>query len=87
VTDPRTEQIAEPPPLAGTEQAMNETRIDFVPQTYPLYVPVMSRLPWLPPNEGEGIWQAELSELTDEALADEIMNPSAGGANRTGHGD
>ena len=51
---------------------MNDTRIDFVPQTYPLYVPVMPHLPWLPPNEGEGIWQAELSKLTDDALADEI---------------
>ena len=51
---------------------MSETKIDFVPQTYPLYVPVMPHLPWLPPMEGEGLWQAELAELTDEALADEI---------------
>jgi hypothetical protein len=47
---------------------MSETKIDFVPQTYPLYVPVMPRnLPWLPPSEGEGIWSATLAELTDEA--------------------
>jgi hypothetical protein len=51
---------------------MSETKIDFVPQPYPLYVPVMPYIPWLPPNEGEGLWRAELSELTDEALADEI---------------
>jgi hypothetical protein len=51
---------------------MNETKIDFVPQTYPLYVSVMPHLPWLPPREGEGLWRAELAELTDEALADEI---------------
>jgi hypothetical protein len=44
---------------------MSETKIDFVPQTYPLYVPVMSHIPWLPPKQGEGLWRAQLSELTE----------------------
>jgi hypothetical protein len=63
-----TESITE----QGRSETMSETKIDFVPQTYPLYVPVMRHLPWLPPPEGEGLWQANLAKLGDEALADEI---------------
>ena len=32
----------------------------------------MPHLPWLPPNEMEGVWRAELAKLTDEALAEEV---------------
>jgi hypothetical protein len=54
---------------------MSETRIDFIRQGYPLWVPVAPRkLPWLPPSEGEGIWRVELAELSDEAMADEITS-------------
>jgi hypothetical protein len=50
---------------------MSETRIDFIRQGYPLWVPVAPRkLPWLPPSEGEGIWRAKLADLTEEAMAD-----------------
>jgi hypothetical protein len=39
----------------GTSNCMSETKIDFIPQSYPLWVPVAPRkLPWLPPHEGEG---------------------------------
>ena len=70
----------------GTSNCMSETKIDFIPQSYPFWVPVAPRkLPWLPPHEGEGIWRARLAKLTDEAMDDEITGqvsvyPLLGGA-------